>query len=185
MKRGCSSHLPVIIWRQEWKPLTHGKWNRSWKAHCYKESVKYAPLGFDLHAAGGNETKFFDLRECVLKKKKNWIVYESERDRIAASSAWVHKKLRECSKEASLSLLHFLVLGLSGCKGFSGDKGLETQRSAEKGSAFIWASDRARSVGKQHSGRKRGAYPLYFKCFNRAFSVHMESLNSCPDFTQT
>lgn len=149
--------------------------------------MKYAPLGFDLHAAGGNETKFFDLRECVLlkKKKKNWIVCESQRARIADGTAWEHKKLRKSGKETFLSSPHFLVLGLCGCEGFSGDKGLETQRSAEKSSsAFIfWASNRARSVGKQHSGRERGVYPLYFKCFNRMFSVPMGSLNSCPILT--
>lgn len=95
-------------------------------------------------------------------KTRNWIVYESQRARIAAGTAWVHKMLRESGKETSLSLPHFLVLGLCGCEGFSGDKGLETQRSAEKGSiAFIfWASDRARSLGKQPNGRERQVYPL-------------------------
>lgn len=110
------------------------------------------------------------------------MVYESHRARIAADTAWVHKKLGENGKETSLSFPRFLVLGLCGCEGFSGDKGLETQRSAEKGSgAFIfWASNRARSVGKQHSGRERGGYPLYLKCSNRMFSVPVDSLNSYP-----
>lgn len=120
-------------------------------------------------------------------KRKNWIVYESHRARIAAGTAWVHKKLRESGKETSLSFPHFVVLGFCACEGFSGNKGMETQRSAEKGSsAFIfWAHDRARSVGKQHSGMERGDDAPYFKCFNRVFSVPMDSLNSCPTLTQT
>lgn len=107
----------------------------------------------------------------IKKKKKNWIVYESQRARIADGTAWEHKKLRKSGKETFLSSPHFLVLGLCGCEGFSGDKGLETQRIAEKSSsAFIfWASNRARSVGKQHSGRERGVYPLTLNALTECF----------------
>ena len=69
------------------------------------------------------------------------MVYESQRARIAAITAWVRKKIREGCKELSLSLPHSWSLDC-GYEGLSRDKGLETPRSVEKGnSPFIfWAS---------------------------------------------